>query len=184
MVTRPAEAEARLAFTGLTDVLDGVEEAMLRRIPVPQRHAIDVALLRADPGPSGPDQRAIAVATLSLLRRLAGDGPVLIAVDDAQWLDQSTAQTLAFVARVPEKGRYGSVEGLDASAEAPRHITGIRWHANGLGYIGDRPSHVFVVDAPSTDSEPFYEPAAAVRPAPTCPGSPCLNLFAQSVGSR
>ena len=99
MVTRPAEAEARLAFTGLSDVLDDVEEAMFRRIPVPQRHAIDVALLRADPGPSGPDQRAIAVATLSLLRRLAGDGPVLIAVDDAQWLDQSTAQTLAFVAR-------------------------------------------------------------------------------------
>jgi dipeptidyl aminopeptidase/acylaminoacyl peptidase len=72
-------------------------------------------------------------------------------------------RTLAFAARVPEKGRYGSVEGLDASAEAPRHITGIRWHANGLGYIGDRPSHVFVVAAPATDSEPFYEPAPAVH---------------------
>ncbi|MDL5350143.1 S9 family peptidase [Microbacterium sp. zg-YB36] len=72
--------------------------------------------------------------------------------------------TIAFSARVPERGRYGSVEGLDATAEAPRHITGIRWHANGLGYIGDRPSQLFVVDAPDADAEPFYAPAAAVRP--------------------
>ena len=72
--------------------------------------------------------------------------------------------TLAFLARVPEKGRYGSVEGLDAAAEAPRRITGIRWHANGLGYVADRPAHVFVIAAPATDSEPSYEPAAAVRP--------------------
>ena len=42
--------------------------------------------------------------------------------------------SLAFIARVPEQGRYGRVEGLDASAEAPRHITGMRWHSNGLGY--------------------------------------------------
>ncbi len=52
------------------------------------------------------------------------------------------------IARVVEPGRYGSVEGLDAAAEAPRRITGIRWHANGLGYIADRPAHVFVIDAP------------------------------------
>lgn len=70
---------------------------------------------------------------------------------------------LAYTARVPEKGRYGSVEGLEATSEAPRHITGIRWHANGLGYLGGRPAHVFVIDAPAVDAEPFYEPAAAVR---------------------
>ncbi len=70
---------------------------------------------------------------------------------------------IAFSARVPERGRYGSVEGLDAAAEAPRRITGIRWHANGLGYLGDRPAQLFVVDAPDVDAEPFYEPAAAVR---------------------
>ena len=73
-------------------------------------------------------------------------------------------RAVAFLARVPEQGRYGSVEGLDAAAEAPRRITGIRWQANGLGYTADRPSHVFVVDVPATDAEPFYEPAAAVRP--------------------
>jgi dipeptidyl aminopeptidase/acylaminoacyl peptidase len=70
---------------------------------------------------------------------------------------------LAYTARVPEKGRYGTVEGLDASSEAPRRITGIRWHSNGLGYIADRPAHIFVVAAPDIESEPFYDPAPAVR---------------------
>ncbi|MHC2998088.1 S9 family peptidase [Microbacterium sp. HJ5] len=97
----------------------------------------------------------------------AGGEPVqatdsALGVDGFAW--SPDGRTLAFVARVPEKGRYGSVEGLDASAEAPRRITGIRWHANGLGYLADRPAHVFVIAAPSTESEPFYEPAAAVQP--------------------
>ena len=70
---------------------------------------------------------------------------------------------LAYLARVIEPGRYGSVEGLDGAAESPRRITGVRWHANGLGYLDGRPSHLFVIDAPDLGAEPFYEPAAAVR---------------------
>jgi len=66
---------------------------------------------------------------------------------------------IAFAARVPEQGRYGTVEGRPAEAESPRRITGIRWHANGLGYIADRPAHVFLVDVPDADAEPFYIPA-------------------------
>ncbi|WP_106813846.1 S9 family peptidase [Microbacterium timonense] len=96
----------------------------------------------------------------------AGGEPVqatdaVLGVESFAWSPDGTS--LAYLARVPEQGRYGSVEGLDASAEAPRHITGVRWHANGLGYIADRPAHVFVVAAPAPDSEPFYEPAPAVR---------------------
>ncbi len=69
---------------------------------------------------------------------------------------------LAFTARVPEPGRYGTVEGRDAAAEPPRRITGIRWHANGLGYL-DRPAQLFVVDVPATDAEPFYAPAPTLE---------------------
>lgn len=90
----------------------------------------------------------------------ATDAP--LGVSEFDWSADGTA--LAFTARIPEKGRYGSVEKLDSSAEAPRRITGVRWHANGLGYIADRPAQVFVVAAPATDAEPFYEPAAAVVP--------------------
>ncbi|GAA1950334.1 S9 family peptidase [Microbacterium deminutum] len=81
-----------------------------------------------------------------------------LGVSEFDW--SPDGHVLAFTARVPEPGRYGSVEGLDAAAEAPRRITGVRWHANGLGYLADRPSRLFVIEAPSTDSEPFYEPAA------------------------
>ncbi|MDY0909834.1 S9 family peptidase [Microbacterium sp. CFBP9034] len=90
----------------------------------------------------------------------ATDAP--LGVEGFAW--SPDAASIGYLARVPESGRYGSVEGLDAAAEAPRHITGIRWHANGLGYVGDRPAHLFVIAAPSTEAEPFYEPAPAVRP--------------------
>lgn len=89
----------------------------------------------------------------------ASDAP--LGVEGYAWAPDG--RSFAYVARVPEPGRYGSIEGLDASAEAPRHITGIRWHANGLGYLVDRPAQVFTVPVPQTDSEPFYEPAPAVR---------------------
>ena len=68
-------------------------------------------------------------------------------------------RALAFTARLRERSRCGTVEGLDAAAEAPRLITGIRWHANGLGYLADRPAQLFLVAAPDVDGGPFYEPA-------------------------
>jgi len=84
-----------------------------------------------------------------------------LGVQSFAWAPDGTR--LAFTAAVPEPGRYGSIEGMEGAAEAPRHITGIRWHANGLGYIGDRPAHVFLVDAPDLGAEPAYEPAPALR---------------------
>ncbi|MEV8238645.1 S9 family peptidase [Microbacterium testaceum] len=80
-------------------------------------------------------------------------------VTDLAWSPDGTR--LAFSARVPEPGRYGTVKGRDATAEPPRRVTGIRWHANGLGYL-DRPNRLFVVDAPATDAEPFYAPAPSL----------------------
>lgn len=82
-------------------------------------------------------------------------------VGDYAWSPDGA--TIAFTARVAERGRYGTVDGLDAASESPRRITGVRWHANGLGYMLDRPSHVFVVETPDPAGEPFYDPAAAVR---------------------
>lgn len=84
-----------------------------------------------------------------------------LGVESFDWSEDGRA--LAFTARVPERGRYGTVEGLDAAAEPPRRVTGIRWHANGIGYLADRPAQLFVVPAPDLEAEPFYEPAPAVR---------------------
>ncbi|GAB3063719.1 prolyl oligopeptidase family serine peptidase [Sediminivirga luteola] len=92
-----------------------------------------------------------------------------LGVGEFTWSPDGTR--LAFLARVPEPGRYGTVEGLGAEAESPRRITGIRWHANGLGYSLDRPAHVFLVDVPDPGCEPSY-PAA---PAPARPDAPATS---------
>ena len=67
--------------------------------------------------------------------------------------------SIAFSSRNPEPGRYGTIEGLDAPAEPPRHFTGVRYKSNGTGYIRDRRTQLFVVSIGDMDAEPSY-PAA------------------------
>src|SRR4029077_11090693 len=95
----PGEAETHLAFSGLRDLLDAAYEDVVDALPPPQRRALDIALLRAAPGRGSPDQGAVAAAFLVSLRLLAEDSPVLVAVDDVQWLDGSTAFLIGFIAR-------------------------------------------------------------------------------------
>src|SRR5205823_2995952 len=80
------------------DLLDGATEA-LGRLPDPRRRALRVALLLEDPEDTPVDARSLDVALLSLLRELARDAPVLLAVDDVQWLDPPTASALQYALR-------------------------------------------------------------------------------------
>jgi DNA-binding CsgD family transcriptional regulator len=93
---RAAESEARLSFAALGDLLEDVE---LPELPAPQRRALDAALLRAGIEGAAPDQRAVSLATLGVLRALATSGPVIIAIDDIQWLDVASARVLSYAAR-------------------------------------------------------------------------------------
>ncbi len=98
--SRPARAEHGLTLAGLTDLLAAIGDDTLAALPGPQRDALGVALLRVDPGDAPPDQRALSVATTALLRRLASDGhPVVVAIDDLQWLDPGSGSILAFALR-------------------------------------------------------------------------------------
>ncbi len=99
LTCRPAESEAELSFGGLRDLLDGVPERVLAGLPAPQRHAVDVALLRRDADEPALGHRAVAVALLGIVRQLAADAPVVLAIDDAQWLDRPTAEAVEYVAR-------------------------------------------------------------------------------------
>jgi DNA-binding CsgD family transcriptional regulator len=92
---RAEETEARLSYTGLGDLLD-IE---LPELPAPQKRALDVALLRAEVEGSQPEQRAVSVATLGVVRAFSKSTPVLIAIDDVQWLDAPSAKVLSFAAR-------------------------------------------------------------------------------------
>jgi DNA-binding CsgD family transcriptional regulator len=95
---RAAAAESVLAYTVLADLLDGVEAWAWSDLPEPQQLAVDKVLLRADSG-AATDQRAVAAAFLSLVERLSDDGPVVVAIDDIQWIDPSSMHVVAFAAR-------------------------------------------------------------------------------------
>ena len=93
---RSTPAETRLAWTGLADLLHDVGADCFDRLPDPQRRAIDIALLREDAQSHEPDARTIGTGLVSIVRGLAATGPVVIAVDDLQWLDPPTARVLEF----------------------------------------------------------------------------------------
>ncbi|MGD0376052.1 MAG: ATP-binding protein [Streptosporangiaceae bacterium] len=97
--SRPAESEATLSFAALGDLMDGVIGQVLPQLPPPQRRALEVALLIADPVGSPPAQRAVCLAFLGVIRHLSASGPVLIAIDDLQWLDLPSAAALEFALR-------------------------------------------------------------------------------------
>jgi DNA-binding CsgD family transcriptional regulator len=96
---RGAAAESALSHSALADLLGGVDPAAWADLPDPQRLAIEHILLLADAGGAATDPRAVSAALLSLVRRLAVEAPVLIALDDLQWLDTSSATALGFAIR-------------------------------------------------------------------------------------
>jgi DNA-binding CsgD family transcriptional regulator len=96
--SRPAEAERGLADVGLGDLFADVVDDVAPRLSMPRRRALEIALLReaaADP----IDHRALGVAVRDVLHLLGERSPVLVAVDDVQWLDPSSSSALAFALR-------------------------------------------------------------------------------------
>jgi DNA-binding CsgD family transcriptional regulator len=94
-----AEAEAELPYLGLVDLFDGVLDRVSPPLPPHLRAALDGALLRSAVPEAPQDQLAVRLAVLELLRGLAAQRPVLIVLDDIQWMDGPSAGVLQFVAR-------------------------------------------------------------------------------------
>ena len=99
LAANPAELEMPLEYAGLADLLDPLPAALPDELPVPQRRAIRVALLREEAPEPPVDLRTVATAVVTILRRAATSQPVLMIVDDLHWLDLSSARGLAFVLR-------------------------------------------------------------------------------------
>jgi DNA-binding NarL/FixJ family response regulator len=99
LAARSSGSEAQLPFAGLIDLCEPVEPSQLAQLPVPQRSALEVALLRSEPTEGPVESTAIALGLLGVVRSLASRDPVLIAVDDLQWLDPPSGDLLAFLAR-------------------------------------------------------------------------------------
>ena len=135
--SRPTESEAKLSFAALGDLMDGVLERVLAELPAPQQNALQLALLLKDPAGSPLEHRAVCVAFLGVIRRLAAQGPVVIAIDDLQWLDRPSATTLGYAlrrlaqepvgllasVRVGVRGQRASLAAVGLAAGQARHLS-------------------------------------------------------------
>ena len=102
LVARASEAERGLAHVTLTDLLGPIvndENALTAdELPGPQREALDAAMLRGRPSVPA-DPRTVGTAVLSVLRSVAQVQPVVLFIDDAQWVDDASAAALGFALR-------------------------------------------------------------------------------------
>src|SRR5690625_1081672 len=104
-----------------------------------------VAFIRAEP--KGKPQLALLPT--------AGGEPVVLTdhplgvAGPVEFSPDSTR--IAYTARVPEPGRYGTAEGVGPEAEPPRHITRFTYRLDGIGFYADRPQQVFVIDVPEPE---------------------------------
>ena len=95
---RPAESEARLSYAVLADIVGSAFDETRAALPAPQERALAATLLRvATDVPADP--RATATALVGVLGELVRDGPVLVAIDDVQWVDAASERALGFAAR-------------------------------------------------------------------------------------
>ena len=117
--TRGAAAEAKLSLTGIFDLADPVPKEVLSQLPAPQRVALEVALLRAEASGRRPGPRTLATAFLTMLRTLAAEGPLLVAIEDAQWVDASSQEALAFALRRLEGSSVRVLLTVRDDADAP-----------------------------------------------------------------
>ena len=113
------ESEMELAFASLHQLCQPLLDR-LERLPGPQRDALRTVFgLAAGPA---PDRFLVGLAVLSLLSEAAEERPLLCVVDDAQWLDQTSALTLAFVARRLLAEPVGLVFAAREPGEEFRHL--------------------------------------------------------------
>lgn len=120
LTSRPASSETRLTFAGLGDLLVDVGDDVIGALPDPQRDALEVALLRADPIGSSSERRVVSTAFLGTLLLLAAESPVLIAVDDLQWLDTASRRILDFAVRRLVGRRVGVLTAIRIDGTAGR----------------------------------------------------------------
>jgi DNA-binding CsgD family transcriptional regulator len=93
---RPAEAEAGFSFVGLADLIGARVADVLPELPRPQRRALEAALALSESEGPPAEERVVAFAFLSTLRKLAVSHRLLLAIDDVQWLDAPSLAMLRF----------------------------------------------------------------------------------------
>ena len=131
-----AQYEAEVGFAGLDRLLAPLHQE-LTGLSATHRRALSVVLRSGSSRP--PDRLMVVNATVSLFRQVARNSPLLVVIDDVQWLDRVSAAVFAFVARRMTGTRAGLL--VAARPESDR-------------YFGD-------AGLPTIDLEPLYEGSSA-----------------------
>ena len=119
------ESEVQIGFAALHRLAHDLFREH-SRLPVPQREALAVTF-GLEPGPA-PNRFLVGLGMTTLLASAARAHPLLCTVDDAQWVDQETMDTLAFVARRLDSENVGLVFALRSSGSLPHVLGGIPEH--------------------------------------------------------
>ncbi|MDT5207670.1 MAG: hypothetical protein QOF67_85, partial [Mycobacterium sp.] len=120
---RAGQAESVLAYAVVADLIGDVDPTVLADLPDMQRIAVDRVLLRASGEGPATDQRVVAAAFATVIDRLSADVPVLVAIDDVQWLDPSSKAVVEYAAR-RLRGRAGML--LTERCD-PNHGRAVTW---------------------------------------------------------
>ena len=116
---RPAESEARLSYAALADVVGPAFDEARARLPQPQELALAATLLRVTSSEAA-DPRTVATAVVGVLTELVRQQPVLVAIDDVQWVDLASRRALEFaVRRLPAQLRLLVTRRSEGAAEVP-----------------------------------------------------------------
>ena len=144
LTARPVESERTLAHAGLGDLFDDALDDVLPALPPPRRRALEVALLLVEAGSRPVEPLGLGVAVRSALELLVAEDGLVVAVDDLQWLDSSSASALGFALRrlredvlVVWTRRLGGDDGQTAVEEAlgPDRIEHVRVGPLSVGAI-------------------------------------------------
>lgn len=111
MSCRAAGSELQLSFAGLGDLLDPQLERVLRGLPVPQRRALEATMGLGAFG-AAPEPQLLGLALVNAFRALAAERPLVVAIDDLQWLDPPSGELLAFAFRRLQHEPVGLLAGL------------------------------------------------------------------------
>ncbi len=133
-----AESEQELAYAGL-QMICAPMQSLVGQLPDPQRDALRVVLGLAPGHP--PDRFLVGLAVLSLMAAAAESRPLLVLVDDAQWLDRASVETLAFVARRLQAEPVALVFGVRDPTNQPE-LDGLP--ALQVGGLGDNAAHALL----------------------------------------
>ena len=121
LVTRPVDAELPLGYVGLTDLLAEAAGPVLDEVSAPLARALGAAVLLHD-DPDGADPLAVARGALAALRVLAERAPLLVAIDDVQWLDAASARAFAYAIRRLDDARIGVAVSLREGHRDPLEL--------------------------------------------------------------